>query len=89
VLNPSENLGAIRECTARNVPTIGIVDSDSDPRIVTYAIPANMESVRTAELVAATLSIAGQEGRRMRLRTAEKKEMSKVRDREWRRKEVN
>jgi small subunit ribosomal protein S2 len=48
-----------------------------------------MESVRTAELVAATLSIAGQEGRRMRLRTAEKKEMSKVRDREWRRKEVN
>lgn len=25
------------------VPTIGIVDTDTDPRIVTYAIPANME----------------------------------------------
>lgn len=42
-LNPSENLGAIRECTAKNIPTIGIVDSDTDPRIVTYPIPANME----------------------------------------------
>lgn len=42
-LNPSENLGAIRECTASRVPTIGIVDTDTDPRIVTYAIPANME----------------------------------------------
>lgn len=42
-LNPSENLGAIRECTSRNLPTVGIVDTDTDPRIVTYAIPANME----------------------------------------------
>lgn len=46
-LNPSENLGAIRECTAKNVPTVGIVDSDTDPRIVTYPIPANMEVSHT------------------------------------------
>jgi small subunit ribosomal protein S2 len=84
VLNPSENLGAIRECTARNVPTIGIVDSDMDPRIVTYAIPANMESVRTAELITGTLSIAGQEGRRMRLRDEAKRQQRQQRDREWR-----
>lgn len=77
-LNPSENIGAIRECTAKNVPSVGIIDSDTDPRIVTYPIPANMEvgpikglankqSVRTAQLVIGTLSIAGQEGRRVRL----------------------
>jgi small subunit ribosomal protein S2 len=42
-LNPSENLSAIRECTASNVPTIGLVDTDTDPRIVTWAIPGNME----------------------------------------------
>ncbi|KAK4687162.1 small subunit ribosomal protein S2, partial [Tremellales sp. Uapishka_1] len=72
-LNPSENVGAINECTARNVPTVGIVDSDTDPRIVTYPIPANMESLRTAELIVGTLSIAGQEGRRMRVLEAETK----------------
>ena len=42
-LNPTENMSGIRECTLRNIPTVGIVDSDTDPRIVTYPIPANME----------------------------------------------
>ncbi|WWD05322.1 hypothetical protein V865_003395 [Kwoniella europaea PYCC6329] len=72
-LNPSENTAAIRECTARHIPTVGIVDTDTDPRIVTYPIPANMESMRTAELVVGTLSIAGQEGRRLRLKEAERR----------------
>ncbi|WWC96549.1 hypothetical protein V866_003417 [Kwoniella sp. B9012] len=72
-LNPSENTAAIRECTARHIPTVGIVDTDTDPRIVTYPIPANMESMRTAELVVGTLSIAGQEGRRLRLKAAERR----------------
>lgn len=69
-LNPSENLGAIRECTAKNVPTVGVVDTNTDPRVVTYPIPANMESLRTSELILGALSIAGQEGRvgRERLR---------------------
>ncbi|KAL7420489.1 hypothetical protein Q5752_004439 [Cryptotrichosporon argae] len=81
LLNPSENLGAIRECTARNVPTVGIVDTDTDPRVVTYPIPANMESARTAELVAATLSIAGREGREDRVREAAERERTRGRDR--------
>jgi ribosomal protein S2 len=42
-LNPPENLSAIRECTSKNIPTVGIVDTDTDPRLVTYPIPANME----------------------------------------------
>jgi ribosomal protein S2 len=43
ILNPSENLALIKECNISNIPTVGIVDTDTDPRIVTYAIPANME----------------------------------------------
>lgn len=42
-LNASENTPAIRECTSRHIPTAGIVDTDTDPRLVTYPIPANME----------------------------------------------
>ncbi|WVQ96336.1 hypothetical protein IAU59_003440 [Kwoniella sp. CBS 9459] len=72
-LNPAENTAAIRECTSRHIPTVGIVDTDTDPRIVTYPIPANVESLRTAELVIGTLSVAGQEGRRLRLKEADKK----------------
>ncbi|KAF8610846.1 ribosomal protein S2 [Ceratobasidium sp. AG-I] len=61
-LNPLPNLHAIRECAISRVPTIGIIDSDVDPRIVMYPIPANDDSVRTAELIAGMLSMAGQEG---------------------------
>ncbi|KAI0282510.1 ribosomal protein S2, flavodoxin-like domain-containing protein [Russula aff. rugulosa BPL654] len=61
-LNPIPNLHAIRECAIEHVPTIGIVDSNVDPRIVMYSVPANDESTRTAELIAGVLSIAGREG---------------------------
>ena len=71
LLNPLSNMNAIRECAIEHVPTIGIVDSNADPRIVMYAIPANDESTRTAELVAGVLSIAGREG--VSLRAAEEK----------------
>ena len=62
LLNPLANMNAIRECAIEHVPTIGIVDSDTDPRIVMYPIPANDENTRTAELIAGVLSIAGREG---------------------------
>ncbi|KAF8528228.1 ribosomal protein S2, flavodoxin-like domain-containing protein [Hysterangium stoloniferum] len=65
-LNPIANLTAIRECAVSHVPTVGIIDSNIDPRIVMYPIPANDESTRTAELVAGVLSIAGREGNELR-----------------------
>jgi small subunit ribosomal protein S2 len=66
-LNPLDNLKALRECGIARVPTVGIIDTNADPRLVMYPIPANDESVRTAELVAGTLSIAGKEGVQRRL----------------------
>ncbi|KAG6888483.1 hypothetical protein C0995_007909 [Termitomyces sp. Mi166 len=62
LLNPLSNMNAIRECAIEHVPTVAIVDSNTDPRIVMYPIPANDESTRTAELIGGVLSIAGREG---------------------------
>lgn len=76
ILNPLANMPAIREAALEHIPTIGIVDSNVDPRIVMYAIPGNDESTRTAELVAGILSIAGREGveiRREKLKLQEEK----------------
>ena len=78
-LNPTSNIHAIRECAIEHVPTIGIVDSNVDPRVVMYPIPANDESTRTAELVAGVLSVAGREG--MALREREKAVQDKLRSR--------
>lgn len=62
LLNPIQNIIAINELVAENVPTIGVIDSNVDPRVVMYPIPANDENTRTAELIAGVLSIAGREG---------------------------
>lgn len=79
-LNPIDNIKALRECGIARVPTIGIVDSNVDPRIVMYPIPANDESVRTAELIVGTLSVAGREGVQRRLeREAEEAKLAERR----------
>lgn len=62
LLNPLQNTIAINECALEHVPTVGIIDSNVDPRLVMYPIPANDESTRTAELIAGVLSVAGREG---------------------------
>ncbi|KAJ7685019.1 ribosomal protein S2, flavodoxin-like domain-containing protein, partial [Mycena polygramma] len=67
LLNPLANITCIRECALCHIPTIGIIDSDADPRIVMYPIPANDESPQTAEIVAGILSIAGREGLALRM----------------------
>lgn len=61
-LNPLANIHAIRECATEHIPTIGIIDSNVDPRVVMYPIPANDESTKVAELIAGVLSVAGREG---------------------------
>lgn len=66
LLNTKENRFAAKEATLMNIPTIGIVDTDVDPRLVTYPIPANDESVRVQELIVGVLSKAGEEGHRQR-----------------------
>ncbi|ORX37178.1 ribosomal protein S2, flavodoxin-like domain-containing protein [Kockovaella imperatae] len=70
-LNPADVSFGVRECTVRAIPTIAIIDTHLDPRVVTYPIPANGDSLRTVELICGTLSMAGAEGRRMRLREQE------------------
>ncbi|KIK59702.1 hypothetical protein GYMLUDRAFT_244920 [Collybiopsis luxurians FD-317 M1] len=73
LLNPLSNMNAIQECALTNVPTIGVIDTNVDPRIVMYPIPANDESPRTAEIIAGVLSIAGREG--IAIRNAEMERM--------------
>lgn len=62
LLSPTLNQHALREATLNEIPTIGICDTDVDPRCVTYAIPANDDSPRAVELIAGVLGMAGKDG---------------------------
>jgi small subunit ribosomal protein S2 len=65
-LNPIENQVCLHECGMFNVPTIGIVDTDTNPTWVTYPIPANDDSFRSVALIGGVLSNAAKEGQRLR-----------------------
>jgi small subunit ribosomal protein S2 len=47
---------AIKEAKRLDIPVIAIVDSNTDPNKVDYAIPANDDSMRTIQLIIASLA---------------------------------
>lgn len=49
---------AIKEAKILNIPVIGIVDTNTDPDLVDFPIPANDDSIRTITLVAKVLADA-------------------------------
>lgn len=73
VLNPTENRNALNEAMKTRVPTIGIVDTDSEPSFLTYPIPGNDDSLRSVNLLLGVLVKAGERGLKNRIRKSSKK----------------
>ncbi len=55
---------AVREARAMNVRTVGIVDTNADPEVIDYVIPANDDALGSIELIAAYIMDAWIEGRK-------------------------
>jgi small subunit ribosomal protein S2 len=53
---------AVREATSVDVPTIAIVDTNADPYIITYPIPANDDAVGSIKLIVTHIIDAWVEG---------------------------
>lgn len=56
---------ALREARKLGIPTIAIIDTDSDPDTVDVAIPANDDSIKAIELILNELADAVAEGKTM------------------------
>lgn len=54
---------AVKEALKMGVPTVGITDTNSDPTIVTYPIPANDDAVGALKLIVSYIFDAWIEGR--------------------------
>ncbi|KAI1643037.1 ribosomal protein S2 [Daldinia loculata] len=71
-LNPIENYVLLHECALVNVPTIGVIDTNAEPTWVTYAIPANDDSLRCLAVIGSVLGRAGETGHERRIRDAKR-----------------
>jgi small subunit ribosomal protein S2 len=63
VVDPKRESIAVKEAQRVGIPTVALIDTDSDPDTVDLPIPGNDDSIRSIELVLGKLSDAVLEGR--------------------------
>jgi small subunit ribosomal protein S2 len=63
VVDPKKEHIAVKEAARMGIPTIALIDTDSDPDTVDLPIPGNDDSIRSIELVLSKLSEAVLTGR--------------------------
>ena len=66
VIDVKREANAVREAQAVGIPTICLIDTDSDPDMASIPIPGNDDAMRCIELVVSRLADAVEEGRRAR-----------------------
>ena len=54
---------AVTEATQLGIPVVAMVDTDADPRMVDYPIPANDDAIKSIRLVCSVLADAIIEGK--------------------------
>ncbi len=66
LIDVRKEINAVREARAVNVPTVCLVDSDSDPTLADITIPGNDDAMRAIELILRELADAVEEGKKAR-----------------------
>ena len=69
---------AVSEATKLDIPIIGVVDTNADPEVVDYPIPANDDSIRTIAFITRQISNAVLEARGKDITAGDYLEASKV-----------
>ena len=58
VIDPNIEHNAVAEARKLNIPVFGIIDTNSDPDLVDYVIPANDDAIRSVALILAVMADA-------------------------------
>ena len=56
IVDPSKEEIAIKEARKLNIPVFGIVDTNCDPDMVDYVIPANDDAIRAVKLITSVMA---------------------------------
>lgn len=63
VIDPRKEEIAVQEARKLGIPVVGIVDTNCDPDLIDYVIPANDDAIRAVKLLTARMADAILEGR--------------------------
>ena len=74
VVDVNEDINAIREARKLHVPIIAIVDTNADPSLIDYPIPANDDAIKTIQLITDYVVQAVEAGKSKVKKTDEAKE---------------
>jgi small subunit ribosomal protein S2 len=77
VVDISKEYIAVREATRLNIPVFAMVDTNSDPNLVDFPIPANDDASKSISLIVNTVCEAIEEGLSERKMEREKETASK------------
>lgn len=70
------DMNAVREAAKLGIPIVAIVDTNADPSLVTYPIPANDDAIKTIQLIADYLKSAINEGKGKSQKLSDKDEIN-------------
>jgi small subunit ribosomal protein S2 len=63
VVDIKDDINAVREARKLHIPVVAIADTNSDPSLVDYAVPANDDAIKTIELITGYVAQAIQAGK--------------------------
>jgi small subunit ribosomal protein S2 len=63
IVDPGKERNAVREAKRLNIPTVALIDSDSDPSDIDLPIPGNDDGIRSVELIMRQLADAVNAGK--------------------------
>lgn len=65
VVDVKKEIAAVKEARQRGVKVFALVDSNADPDLVDYLIPANDDAVRSIKLIVSTVAQAAATGKKL------------------------
>lgn len=86
IIDPKKEEIAVKEANLLKIPIIATVDTNCDPDVIDYVIPANDDAIRTIMLIVSKMADAIIEGKEGRIETLE--ESSEVEEEEEEKDEV-
>lgn len=70
VIDIKDNAIAVREAIRKNIPMVGVVDTNADPDLIEYPIPANDDAISALRLILGTVVGAIKEAQEKQVKNA-------------------